>query len=141
MNRGNLKQYAPEARRKFIRAVTDRAGVIGLSESGVEPVHVEGDVAIIAGRPFPRRIAGQRANLENRIRLKNFAQVMEEVAYTWFNRFAALRFMELHGYLDQGYRVLKIGALARYTAVSGPQELLYHAETCLGQTQHGPRQI
>jgi len=32
---------------------------------------------------------------------------MEAIAYTWFNRFAAIRYMELHGYLDHGYRVLR----------------------------------
>jgi hypothetical protein len=35
-----------------------------------------------------------------------FAQVMEAVAYTWFNRFLALRYMEIHGYLEHRFRVL-----------------------------------
>ena len=44
--------------------------------------------------------------LEERITRHGFEQTMEAMAYTWFNRFAAIRFMELHGYLDHGYRVL-----------------------------------
>ena len=44
--------------------------------------------------------------LAERIAQQGFQQVMEAVAYTWFNRFAAIRFMELHGYLDHSYRVL-----------------------------------
>ena len=41
-----------------------------------------------------------------RVRQQGFQQVMEAIAYTWFNRFAAIRYMELHGYLNNGYRVL-----------------------------------
>lgn len=106
MNRSKLKSYAPAARRAFIQAVTDRAHFWGLSEDGIEPAEEKGDVAIIAGRPFPRQVAGQRRKLEERIQRKGFQQVMEAAAYTWFNRFLALRYMELHGYLEHGFRVL-----------------------------------
>ena len=51
-------------------------------------------------------MAEPRKRLEERIRQDGFEQVMEAIAYTWFNRFAAIRYMELHGYLDHGYRVL-----------------------------------
>ncbi len=106
INRAILKSYAPAARREFIQAVTDRAHVLGLSEKSIAPVEVQGDVAMIEGRPFPKDVAKRRKDLETRIRRKGFAQVMEEVAYTWFNRFTALRYMELHGYLGHGSRVL-----------------------------------
>lgn len=106
MNKNKLKSYAPAARRDFIQAVSDRAHVYGLSEKGAVPVEESGDVAIIGGRPFPRRVAAQRRNLEARVKREGFGQVIEAVAYTWFNRFLALRYMELHGYLDHGFRVL-----------------------------------
>jgi type II restriction/modification system DNA methylase subunit YeeA len=106
INRNILKSYAPQARREFIQAVTDRASVLGLSAKKIEPVEVKGDVAIIAGRPFPKDVAKRRKKLEERIKIKGFHQVMETVAYTWFNRFCALRYMELHDYLGHGYRVL-----------------------------------
>jgi hypothetical protein len=106
MHTNKLKAYAPQARQEFIQAVTDRAKVLGLSEANIEPVQIQGEVALIAGRPFPVQVAKQRKDLEARIELKGFAQVMEEVAYTWFNRFMALRYMELHDYLGHGYRVL-----------------------------------
>jgi type II restriction/modification system DNA methylase subunit YeeA len=106
MNKPKLKTYAPAARRDFIRAVTDRAHLLGLSEGHSEPIQVSGEVALIGGRAYPKKIAAQRQGLEARIRREGFGQVMEAVAYTWFNRFAALRYMELHGYLDHGYRVL-----------------------------------
>ena len=95
MNKAKLKSYAPAARRDFIRAVTDRAHLLGLSEQGAEPVDVKGDVAIIGGRPYPAKVAAQRKGLEASIRREGFRPVMEAVAYTWFNRFAALRYMDI----------------------------------------------
>lgn len=106
MNRNKLKTYAPEARRDFIQAMTDRAAFFGLTAKNIEPVVVRGDVAVIAGRDHPRAIADKRKKLEARIAGDGFEQTMEAMAYTWFNRLVAIRFMELHGYLDHGYRVL-----------------------------------
>lgn len=106
MNRTKLKTYAPQARRDFIQAVTDRAAFYGLTEKKIEPITENGDVAIIAGRAFPRAIATKRKALEERIAQYGFVQTIEAIAYTWFNRLVAIRYMELHGYLDHGYRVL-----------------------------------
>ena len=106
MNRNKLKVYAPKARRDFIKAVTDRAAFYGLTKKKIEPVTMQGDVAIIGGKPFPRDVGKKRGWLEERIKREGFEQVMEAMAYTWFNRFVAIRFMEVHGYLEHGYRVL-----------------------------------
>ena len=106
MNQGSLKTYAQQARRDFIAAVSDRAAFYGLTASGTEPIVQQGDVVLIGERPFPREVAEKRSRLESRIRVEGFEQTMEAMAYTWFNRFAAIRYMELHGYLDHGYRVL-----------------------------------
>ena len=106
MNKSKLKTYAPEARRDFIQAVTQRANLLGLSATEIAPVQITGDIAMINGRPWPASMAQQRDLLVKRIQAQGFAAVMEAEAYGWFNRFAALRYMELHGYLDHGYRVL-----------------------------------
>ena len=106
MNRNKLEAYAQKARRDFIAAVTDRAAFYGLTARSIEPVVEQGDVALIGTHAFPRNVAGPRKRLEEQIRRDGFEQVMEAMAYTWFNRFAAIRYMELHGYLDHGYRVL-----------------------------------
>lgn len=121
MNKAKLKSYAPAARRDFIQAVTDRAHFFGLSEKEIVPVEESGDVAIIGGRPFPRAVAAQRRKLDARVKRDGFSQVMEAVAYTWFNRFLALRYMELHGYLEHGFRVLS------NTGSSTTPEILDHA--------------
>jgi hypothetical protein len=122
MNRTKLKTYAPQARREFIQAVTDRAAYYGLTAKHIEPITEKGDVAIIAGKPFPRAVAQKRKALEERINRQGFEQTMEALAYTWFNRLVAIRFMELHGYLDHGYRVLS------HPEGKTTPEILEHAE-------------
>ena len=106
MNHTALNSYAPQARRDFIQAVTDRAAFYGVTAARIEPITVKGDVAIIGGRAFPASVVAKRKKLLNRIERDGFNQTMEALAYTWFNRFVAIRFMELHGYLEHGYRVL-----------------------------------
>lgn len=110
MNKAKLKSYAPQARLDFIAAVTARANLLGLSEKAgqleVAPVQTQGDVALIAGQAWPAKVATQREQLVIRMRREGFAQTCEAIAYTWFNRFAALRYMELHDYLDHGHRAL-----------------------------------
>jgi type II restriction/modification system DNA methylase subunit YeeA len=106
INRNALKNYAPKARQDFISAVTARAAKFGITDGEPVPMQEQGDVVIIGGEAFPKTIGAQRKALLGRINLHGFEQTMEEVAYTWFNRFLAIRFMEVHGYLDHGYRVL-----------------------------------
>ncbi len=110
MNKAKLKAYAPQARKDFIAAVTARAHQIGLAENNglveIAPTEKSGDFVIIAGQSWPAKINQQRANLITRIEKEGFTQTMEAVAYTWFNRFAALRYMEIHDYLSHGYRAL-----------------------------------
>ena len=102
MNRTKLKNYAPQARREFIQAMTDRAAYYGLSATKTEPLVERGDVAVIGGRSFPVAVARKRKALEDRIKRQGFEQTMEAMAYTWFNRLVAIRYMELHGYLEHG---------------------------------------
>lgn len=106
MNRSALKKYAPQARLDFIAAVTLRARRLGLDPA--LPVNIEqtGDVLLIGGQPFPASIGKQRDTLALRIYQQGFSAVVEALAYTWFNRLVAIRFMELKGYLSHGYRVL-----------------------------------
>lgn len=110
MNKTKLKSYAPQARKDFIAAVAARANLLGLSEKAgqleVAPSQPQGDITVIAGQPWPAKVHGQRQNLIARIHKDGFAQTLEAIAYTWFNRFAALRFMELHDYLGHGHRAL-----------------------------------
>jgi hypothetical protein len=124
MNKANLKSYAPQARKDFIAAVTARANQLGLSVKAgsleVSPAQTQGDVTVIAGQAWPSKVNGQRDQLIERIRKDGFEHTMEAVAYTWFNRFAALRYMELHDYLVHGYRALS-------STAGGLPDILTHA--------------
>ena len=110
MNKSKLKSYAPQARKDFIAAVTARANLLGLSDKDgqlqIAPSQPQGDITLIAGQPWPTKVHGQRQQLIARLHKDGFAQTLEAVAYTWFNRFAALRYMELHDYLGHGHRAL-----------------------------------
>ncbi|MCK2127414.1 BREX-1 system adenine-specific DNA-methyltransferase PglX [Thauera aromatica] len=125
MNKAKLKTHAPQARKDFIAAVTQRANLLGLSASAGRfealPAERRGDVVLIAGREWPARVAQQRDRLVRRIQRDGFAYTMEAVAYTWFNRFAALRYMELHDYLGHGHRVLSSAT------AGGLPDILAHA--------------
>lgn len=106
MNTSNLKRYAPKARRDFIAAVSKQAAKYGVTKDKVHPIEVTGDVTVINGKPFPAKLAPQIKKLGQKVQSLGYDQTMEQVAYSWFNRLIAIRYMELHGYLDHGRRVL-----------------------------------
>jgi hypothetical protein len=106
MNTSQLKSYAPAARQAFIAAVTAQANRLGITAQGCETPIAEGDVLLIGGQAFPGSIREAREKLAKRVQIQGFDTVMETIAYTWFNRLIAIRFMEIQGYLDHGYRVL-----------------------------------
>jgi type II restriction/modification system DNA methylase subunit YeeA len=113
MNTKNLKAYAPKARSQFIEAIKKRAAQLGIYQDKIADVQFEGGAAIIEGRAFTKKQGEQRKALERKIEEKSLATHKErydlfirEMAYTWFNRLAAIRYMELHDYLDHGFRVL-----------------------------------
>jgi hypothetical protein len=106
MNKSLLKNYAPQARQDFIAAVTARAQRIGITEKTISPAEKQGDFFIIDGQTYSVKVGRQREKLLARIQKDGFTQTIEAIAYTWFNRFAALRYLEIHDYLPHGHRVL-----------------------------------
>jgi hypothetical protein len=120
MNKAKLKTYAPQARKDFIAAVSARANQLGISGKSVAPAEKRGDILIIDGREWPANIGPQRDRLIQRIGREGFSQTMEAMAYTWFNRVAALRYMEIHDFLGHGHRVLS-------NRDGGLPEILRHA--------------
>ncbi len=100
MNKAAIKNYAIWARIALMDAVKQRAYEYGITEQDIAK-----DFTDIGGRPLTNHEKYQRSELIAQIQSKGYAQVMEEVAYTWFNRFIALRFMEVNGYLPARIRV------------------------------------
>ncbi len=122
MNTKSLKAYAPKARKQFIEAVKKRAAHFGIYEDRVEDVRIEGGAAIIEGRAFTRKEGEQRKRLESKLAERGYDMFTREIAYTWFNRLAALRYMEIHDYFVHGFRVL-----SHPTNQGGLPEILNHA--------------
>jgi type II restriction/modification system DNA methylase subunit YeeA len=106
VNTSQLKTYAPEARRNFLAAVRAQAARLGITKEGILPAEVQGEVLLIGGQALPAAWEQPRARLAARVESEGLGVTLEAIAYTWFNRLVALRYMELHGYLDHGYRVL-----------------------------------
>lgn len=101
MNKNALKSYAVWARQKLINDVTQKAFEYAITKDGFG----EENAKAIGERALSNDEVKQRSELVNQIKLKGFEQVMEEVAYTWFNRFIALRYMEVNGFLPSRIRV------------------------------------
>lgn len=106
MNTNNVKKYAPKARKAFIEAMSKQAAKYGITKKKIEPAEQKGDLVLIGDRPFPASVIKPRERLVKRIEQQGFDKVMEHVAYSWFNRLCAIRYMERKGFLDHGRRVL-----------------------------------
>jgi len=106
MNTSELKAYAPKARRDFIAAITKQAQKYGVTKDLTHPVQINGDVCVVNGKAFPASLAQRIKQLGERVNSQGFAQTMEQIAYSWFNRLIAIRYMELNDYLGHGRRVL-----------------------------------
>ncbi len=101
MNKTAIKNFAVEARVQLIEAVKQRAYEYEITEDGEN----RADLESIGGHVLSAQVKEQRRELISQIQHKGYTQVMEEAAYTWFNRFIALRFMEVNSCLPSKVRV------------------------------------
>ena len=101
MDKNAIYKYAVWARNELISRVTQKAEQFEITEKKTTPK----DADSINGRLLTDAEKNQRKALIEKIQADGFEQVMEEVAYTWFNRFTALRFMEVNNYLPSHTRV------------------------------------
>ena len=101
MDKNKIQKFAMWARTELITQVKQRAFQYGIGEAGFGDTSVEA----ISGRLLTAEERTQREELIRLVKKKGYNQVMEEVAYTWFNRFIALRFMEVNNYLPSHIRV------------------------------------
>ena len=112
MDKSVIKNFAIEARNMLMKSAVTEAGFYGVTKDECKsPVQKGEDYELyetVAGTE--NRIYGgdikRRANLVRAIRNQGFDQVIEETAYTWFNRIIAIRFMEVNNYLPTRVRVL-----------------------------------
>ena len=122
MNKTAIKNFAVWARTKLEKDITDKAGLIGVSDKGIaqplpqstddllfldigtkEYAKVEGKTAIAQRKALIDRIKSKEADMGYD---RAYNAVIEEIAYTWFNRLIAIRFMEVNDYLPTRSRML-----------------------------------
>lgn len=101
MNKTAIKNFAVNARVSLMEAARQRAYEYEIV-AGAEP---DRNLSAVGGRVLSSSEKEQRKKLVSEISAKGYEQVIEEAAYTWFNRFAALRYMEVNGYLPSHIRV------------------------------------
>lgn len=101
MDKNAIKKYAVWARRELIARVSQKAAQYEVTEESHENPNAES----VNGKVLSDMERKQRAALIKKINESSYNQVIEKVAYTWFNRFIALRFMEVNGYLPSRVRV------------------------------------
>lgn len=108
MNKTQLKNFAVAARVALIERVKDRARGFGIDEKTCAGGAVISSkmVQTLGGALLSQTEINQRDALLTRIQSRGYEQVMEEAAYTWFNRFIALRYMQEHNLLPVSVRVL-----------------------------------
>ena len=101
MDKNAIKKFAVWARTELIARVSLKGVEYGITEKKIEDANVDS----VGGKVLTADEKKQRQALIDEINDKGYKQVMEEVAYIWFNRFSALRFMEVNGYLPSHVRV------------------------------------
>ena len=105
MNKSAIKNYAVWARNELIARVSQKAYEYGVTEKETPKY----DSELVNGKLLSNIEKKQLNELISHVNKHGFNHVMEEVAYTWFNRFIALRFMEVNNYLPQKVNVFTDG--------------------------------
>ena len=101
MDKNAIKKFAVWARREMIERVSQKAMQYGIEKDNI----ISADTDSVGGKVLTDTQKNQRKALISQINAKGYEEVIEEVAYTWFNRLIALRFMEVNGYLPTRVRV------------------------------------
>ncbi|EAN8416954.1 BREX-1 system adenine-specific DNA-methyltransferase PglX, partial [Salmonella enterica] len=111
MNTNNIKKYAPQARNQFRDAVIQKLTTLGISADKkgnlqIADAELVGETVRYGQFDYPKSTLIRRDRLVKRAHEQGFDVLVEHCAYTWFNRLCAIRYMEIHGYLDHGFRML-----------------------------------
>lgn len=111
MNTNNIKKYAPQARNQFRDAVIQKLTTLGISADTkgtlrIADAEIVGETVRYGQFDYPKSTLTRRDRLVKRAHEQGFDVLVEHCAYTWFNRLCAIRYMELQGYLDHGFRML-----------------------------------
>lgn len=106
MNKTALKSFATWSRRKLIEQVQTKALLYGIDEKNGLHIEEQFGQLLINGEKYPLSMKGAFKTLQKQLEQKGYKQLVEEAAYTWFNRIIAIRYMEVHEYLPERVNVL-----------------------------------
>ena len=98
MNKTSLKLFAIEARNELMEKMRTRLDILGITKNGIEKAKVVGREVEINGSLYPRESYN---SLVRKYKQIGYEELIEESAYTWFNRLTALAFMEANEYIDE----------------------------------------
>ena len=98
MNKTSLKIFAIEARNELMEKMRRRLDILGITKNGIEKAKVVGREVEINGSLYPRESYN---SLVRKYKQIGYEELVEESAYTWFNRLTALAFMEANEYIDE----------------------------------------
>ncbi|KAF0821617.1 Type II restriction-modification enzyme, partial [Cytobacillus firmus] len=120
MNKAELKKFAVEARRDLLEKVSLKAEQYGITKDN-EEIKIEENYGqlFVNDRSFPTEMKQAFHKLKQRLNVIGYDHLMEEVAYTWFNRIIAIRYMEINNYLPD-----RVNVLSSNTGKSEPDILL-----------------
>ena len=114
MNKRELQNFSVWAKENLETQIKVSLNLLGIfSETNIKRAFIKGDVTVIEGesRTYPKNFKGKRDSIVRLIKEEGFENTIERFAYTWFNRLIALRFMEVHGYLDHGFKIFPDGGI------------------------------
>lgn len=109
MDKRLLQNYSVWAKENLEAQIEVSLKAIGINgDNDIKSAKVVGDFTVIDGdsNSYPASLFQKRDRIVNDLKQKSYRTVIEEFAYTWFNRLVALRFMEVHDFLPHGFRVL-----------------------------------
>lgn len=98
MNKSSLKIFAIEARKELMEKMRTRLEILGITKNGVEKAKVIGKEVEVRGTLYPKE---SYDSLIRKYKQVGYEELVEESAYTWFNRLTALAFMEANGYIEE----------------------------------------
>jgi hypothetical protein len=108
MNKRKLQEFSSWAKQNLEKQIELSLKKIGInSDNDIKQSRVQGEVTIIEGieTSFKKKFNDQRLEIINLIKNNGFRHTIEQFASTWFNRIVALRFLEVHNYLDHGFKL------------------------------------
>ncbi|WP_338992069.1 BREX-1 system adenine-specific DNA-methyltransferase PglX [Fusobacterium vincentii] len=98
MNKSSLKIFATDARKELMEKMRTRLEILGITKNGIEKAKIIGKEVEVKGTLYPKE---SYDSLIRKYKQVGYEELIEESAYTWFNRLTALAFMEANGYIEE----------------------------------------